>query len=121
MGRKTWDSLPKKPLPNRINIVISSNKNIKLSDEVKICNSVEDAVEYCKQFEEVFIIGGQKLYRQFFPIANKLYLTKVHHKFDTDTKLEGLNMNEWTILEEKLNPPNDSRFYAFSFLVCEKK
>ena len=115
MGLNTWYSLPIKPLPKRINIVVSFEE-LKLENGVKVCNSIEEAINYCYQFDEVFIIGGKQLYRQFFPLADKLYLTKIHHKFETDTQLEGLNPQDWIVQKEEFFEANEKRPFSFSFL-----
>ena len=74
MGRKTFESLPK-VLPNRRNIVISRNADLKI-DGAEVCQSVEEALELCKG-DKVFIIGGGKIYEEFLEYANKLYVTEI--------------------------------------------
>lgn len=114
MGCNTWLSLPRKPLPNRINIVLTT-KNIQISGAVTL-NSIDAALLHCRQYEHVFIIGGQQIYRQFFPIATKLHLTRVHQTFGTDTKLEGFNPTEWELLKEDFFEATEQRQFSFSFL-----
>lgn len=79
MGRKTWESLPKKPLPGRKNIVITRNKNYK-ADGAELVGSIEDALKITKG-ENPFIIGGAEIYRISMPFVTNLYLTEV----DADT------------------------------------
>lgn len=91
MGRKTWDSLPKKPLPNRQNIVITSNPtedyHIEM-DSLKTWLSVTQ--------KDVFIIGGGQIYKELLPFCDKLYITKIHKDFENiDTFFPKLNNNEW--------------------------
>ena len=74
MGRKTFESLPK-VLPNRRNIVISRNTDLKI-EGAEVCQSVEDALELCKN-DKVFVIGGGKIYAEFLKYADKLYLTEI--------------------------------------------
>ena len=76
MGRRTFDSLPG-VLPNRCNIVLQLPNESKL-DGVEIFNDIPSILERVKDEDEVFIIGGASIYRQFLPYANKLYLTEVH-------------------------------------------
>ena len=71
MGKNTYLSLPFKPLPNRINIVITDDKS-ETFERCKTVHSIEEAVSYCNENEESFIIGGASIYSQFFPYANKL-------------------------------------------------
>lgn len=86
MGRKTWESLPEKyrPLPNRLNIVLSSKDNYELPEGVVLAHSLEEALELSR--DHVFIIGGAKLYTQ--AIQHKdcqtLILTEVYDSFDCD-------------------------------------
>lgn len=78
MGRRTFDSLPG-ILPNRRNIVLQK-KDENLIDGVEIFNDIASILENVKDEEEVFIIGGASIYRQFLEYADKLYLTEVHEK-----------------------------------------
>ncbi len=77
MGRGTWDSLPIKPLPDRENIVVSSNGRLKLPDGVRLVGNIDEAIEKATT-EKVFIIGGARLWASVLPIANYIYLTIVH-------------------------------------------
>lgn len=83
MGRKTFESLPK-PLADRQNIVITNNKNY-TADGAEVVFSLDEALEACKN-ENVFIIGGGKIYGEFLPRASKLYLTEINDTCeDADT------------------------------------
>lgn len=84
MGRKTFDSLPKGPLPNRRNIVITRNKTLKI-DGVTIVNSLEEAVNICDKEDESFVIGGGEIYAQALKISQKLYITHIKKSFESDT------------------------------------
>lgn len=75
MGRKTWDSLPKKPLPGRTNVVLTRSDN-PIEGAVTV-HDAEDALNACKGEDKPFIIGGEQIYRTFLPFATDLYLTKV--------------------------------------------
>ena len=74
MGKATWDSLPIKPLPGRRNIILSHNTETTSGAEV--VGSVKEALELCKNDEEVMVIGGASIYEQFLPYAQTLYLTQ---------------------------------------------
>ena len=74
MGRKTFESLPK-ALPNRRNIVISSDRNYNAEGAQTVC-SIEEAIELTKD-EKVFIIGGASIYKAFLPYANEIFLTEI--------------------------------------------
>ena len=85
MGRKTWDSLPKKPLPDRRNIVISSANQ----EDVESYTSIEDCIDSLsgdKEVSDVYIIGGMSVYNFFYKHANTLHITFINKSYpDTDT------------------------------------
>ena len=85
MGRKTWDSLPIKPLPNRRNIVISSMEQ----QDVESYTSIEKCIDLLTNTEkdlDVYIIGGMSIYKFFYEYANTLYITFIDQSYpDTDT------------------------------------
>ncbi|MBR5029349.1 MAG: dihydrofolate reductase, partial [Bacteroidales bacterium] len=74
MGRKTYESFPKRPLPNRRNVVITNNMDY-CEEGCEVVHSVEEAIALCKDDEQSFVIGGATVYRQFLPLVNKIYLT----------------------------------------------
>lgn len=79
MGRKTWESLPKHPLPCRRNIVITRDRGYEV-EGAKVFNSVDSALDFLEDFgvEEVFVIGGGQIYRETFGLADQIYLTRIH-------------------------------------------
>lgn len=83
MGRKTFESIGR-ALPDRVNIVISRDKEFQSHHDVKIVTSIEDALEEAKKHEEseVFVIGGAQIYEAFLPFADRLYLTIVDKKVE---------------------------------------
>lgn len=100
MGRNTLLSLPKWPLPNRRHIVITD----KPGDQFPGCEvvySINEAIEKAQNEAEVFIIGGGSVYRQFYPIATRLYLTLVHQPFEADVFFPEINFAEWDELSRE--------------------
>lgn len=85
MGKNTWNSLPYKPLKNRTNIIISSTLENKNENKYKVFNSIEAAVLFCNNanFEEVWIIGGENIYRDFLTkmYINSLYITYIDKEY----------------------------------------
>ena len=119
MGRNTLLSLPKWPLPNRRHIVITDKKD----DVFPGCEtvfSIGEAIEKVKHEDEAFIIGGGMIYRQFFPVAGKLYLTLVHKDFDADVYFPEINYAEWEEVkrEDKHDEKND---FDYSYLDLVRK
>ena len=88
MGSSTYLSLPKKPLPNRLNIVISRNKQNKLLKDAVILSSVEEVLFFIKTSEistdDVYIIGGQSIYELFLPYCDDILLTKINKIYESD-------------------------------------
>ena len=94
MGKRTLFSLPNGPLPNRRNIVISDIPG-ETFERCETVYSIDEAVEAVRNEQEAFVIGGGMIYRQFYPIAGKLYLTMAHRDFEADTFFPEINFNEW--------------------------
>lgn len=98
MGRKTWESLPKRPLPGRRNIVISRNPDYK-ADGAEVFCSLEAAVDTCR--EVPFIIGGAQVYEKAVPFCSKIFITSVDAPAeDADAFFPPLPDNEWKVGEE---------------------
>nr|AGS52174.1 dihydrofolate reductase [uncultured bacterium contig00049] len=112
MGRKTWESLPKKPLPGRLNIVVSQTMTID-SDNVKVFPSLQAAIEFCSDYEKIFICGGETIYKQALPLANKLELTIIRGNYEGDTFFPEIDLTCW----KKINTIN---FDTFSFITYTK-
>jgi dihydrofolate reductase len=83
MGRKTWDSLPKKPLPGRTNIVVTRQPGWK-ADGAIAASSLDDALAQAAQAAEVMVIGGAEIYRAALAKAQRIELTEVHRPFEGD-------------------------------------
>jgi len=119
MGRNTLLSLPKGALPNRRNIVITDNPDEKF-DRCEMVFSIDEAVETVKNEAEAFIIGGGMIYRQFYPVAGKLYLTLVHQDFDADVYFPEIEYSAWNELyREDLFDEKNS--FNYSYLNLERK
>jgi len=100
MGKKTLFSLPGGPLPKRRNIVITDVPG-ETFEGCETVYSINEAVEAVKNEELAFVIGGGMIYRQFYPIAGKLYLTMAHKDFEADTYFPEIDFNEWTELSRE--------------------
>lgn len=109
MGRKTFQSIGK-PLPNRNNIVISSN--LSLTTGITICPNLSKALETAKSFhKETFIIGGASIYEQALPLADKLHLTHLKKEYDGDVYFPKFKNEEWGIEQEQEYPEFTFRIY----------
>ncbi len=118
MGKRTLNSLPNGPLPNRKNIVITDLKGEQFEGCTTVY-SIEEAIALCSETEESFIIGGGSIYKQFLPYANKFYLTRVHQDFEADTFLE-VDFSDWKMIE-KIDVNDDiQNDFNYSFIVYER-
>lgn len=114
MGRKTYESL-KKPLSNRINIIITRNQNYKI-DKCLVVNSLEEAMEKSKTSGEAFIIGGGEIYKQALPYAQKLYLTIVEGQFEADTFFPDYSEFKKIVFKKK----GESSGHKYTFFVLTR-
>lgn len=115
MGRKTWDSLPTKfkPLPNRINLVVSSS--LENRSGIIVCRSLEEALQKARGFKkEICIIGGATIYQQALPLVQKMYISIIKKEVAGDTFFPNFNKEEWKVAEEK-------EFPEFMFAIYERK
>jgi dihydrofolate reductase len=116
MGRKTFESLPKGPLPNRRNIVLSRNENLKI-EGAEIYSSLDAALIKLIDEKEVFIIGGAQIYAQALPLADKLYLTKIHAGFpEADAFFPAINWKDWKEINRELFPADEKNSYSFAIV-----
>jgi len=120
MGRKTFDSIGK-PLPGRTSIVITRNTEWQ-HEGVIIVHSIEAAVEAAaaRGAREIFVIGGAEIFAASFPMAQRLYLTRVHHHFEGDAFLPPVDTNQWRLIRSRDCAPDEKNAYAHSFQVWEK-
>lgn len=119
MGRKTWESLPFKPLKNRRNIVISSQKDY-VADGAEVYSDLDSALEAAKG-EEVFCIGGASIYKLLLPKCNKLYITQLFENYEGDVDFPEVDSDIWEI--KRLSPMlhDEKEKIKFRFEVWEKK
>lgn len=120
MGRKTFESIGK-VLPGRENIIITRNKEYE-QENCTVFHSLADFTDYAKQqTEEIFIIGGAEIFQHLFPIADRLYITKIHHSFTGDTFFPDFSLEDWTLIKQEPGQKDEKNPYNYEFLVYEKK
>jgi dihydrofolate reductase len=120
MGRNTWFSLPKRPLPNRQNIVITNIPG-ETFEGAQPVYSIDEAIAVCPENEESFIIGGAMIYQQFFPKADKLYITKLNKTFPADTWFPKILDTEWLIESESENFVEESAGVSYQYVNFIRK
>ena len=117
MGRKTYESLPNGALPHRRNIVVS--RRMKEMEGCEVYPNLEAALKAAESPQEIFIIGGESIYRQSLPAAHKLYLTVVDDApQQADAFFPEINPEEWELIEKEMRNENG---LSFSFLTYLKK
>ena len=120
MGRKTFESLGNKPLPNRTNIIISANKNFKAKNCV-LAHSLQEAIFYAKADANPFILGGAHIYQQALAFADVLDLTFVHHNFDGDVFFPEIDKAIWKETSRQDFKADDKNKFDYSFVKFEKR
>jgi dihydrofolate reductase len=132
MGQKTFESLGTskegllgRPLPNRINIILTLDTNFKRED-VEVYYSIESLEkalnETLHKDEEAFIIGGGQIYRLFIDKADKLYITHVNASFpDADTYFPNIDKDKWQIINEDKYEKDEKNIYDTNFVIYKRK
>lgn len=121
-GRKNFDAMGR-PLPERLNIVITSQPDYKVPEGVVVVHSLDDALNLppVKSADEVFIIGGQQIYEQAMPRTDRLYLTTVHTKIDDGTAFFTYEPDDWQLVSSKYHPADTDNKYAFTIKRFNRK
>ena len=124
MGRKNWESIPKKyrPLPERKNIVVTRNNKFEDKGAI-IVNSIEKAVEKARGFdeEEIFIIGGGEIYKLGFAYVDKLYMTEIYANIDGNTYFPKWNKENWKEISRISHPKDEKHEFDFDYVIYKKK
>jgi len=120
MGKRTWESLPRRPLPGRKNIVLTDIPDECIDGSVT-AYTIEDALSKCVQDEEIFVIGGGMVYRQFMSIADRLYITHVHKKAPADVWFPKIDRRKWKIIEKEECISEDENRIPYTYVVYARK
>jgi dihydrofolate reductase len=120
MGKRTWESLPRKPLPGRKNIILTDVPGEYFENSIT-AYSIEDALKKCEKNEEIFVIGGGSVYRQFMAIADKLYITHVHRKCPADIYFPEIDPAIWKVAEKEEFTDADNQIVPYSYVVYERQ
>ncbi len=126
MGRKTWDSLPRKPLPGRMNIVLSQDGSFEPQQAV-VCESFLEALQMAKEqaaddgVDEVCVIGGRAIFELALPRAKRLYLTEVQAEVEGDVSFPDFDETAWTEVRREAHPAGPDDDHAFVFRVLERR
>ncbi|KTD13582.1 dihydrofolate reductase FolA [Legionella gratiana] len=117
MGRKTFTSIGR-PLPGRLNIVLS--RTLSHIEGVLIFDSLEKAIEYTAEHDEIMIIGGAELFNEVIDKATFLYITRIHHQFAADVFFPKIDESIWSIRNQKFRQRDEKNKYDMTFYVYER-
>lgn len=118
MGRKTYESM-NRPLPNRVNIVISRNADYE-AEGCFTATSLESALELVKNDDQPFIIGGAEIYRLGLALAKTIELTLIHREYEGDTEFPEFDRNVWKLARGEKRDPDDKHPYVFEFMTYKR-
>ena len=126
MGRRTWDSLPKKPLPGRLNLVLSRDASFAPEGAV-VCETFAEAVQIGREqaaddgVEEVCVVGGVALFELALPKARRIYLTEVEAEVDGDVYFPPFDETAWREVSRERHEKGEGDDYPFTFRVLERR
>jgi dihydrofolate reductase len=120
MGKKTWESLPRRPLPGRKNIVLTDDPQECIDCSVT-AYSIEDAISKSEKGEEIFVIGGGSVYRQFMTIADRLFITHVHRKAPADVYFPEIDLNIWEVAEKEEFKASEDNGISYTYVIYERR
>ncbi len=126
MGRKTWDSLPKKPLPGRLNVVLSRDESFEPHGAV-VCTDFSEALDIAREqaeedgASEVCVIGGEALFEAALPKTKRLYLTEVDAAPEGDARFPAIDESQWMEAKREEHPAGEDDDFAFMFRVLERR
>ena len=125
MGRKTFESIGR-PLPGRVNIVVSNQADLILPDGVHLVHSAEQAIELAENIalidgsDELMVIGGEQIYSMFMDFATRLYLTRVHAEVEGDAYFKLFVADQWQQLDLQAHQASENNPYAYSFYTYSR-
>jgi dihydrofolate reductase len=120
MGRKTWDSLPKKPLPGRLNIVLTRQAGFTAAGAV-VAPDREAALLAAGDADEICVIGGGEIYESFLPIASRIYLSEVDAMVEGDTYFPPLDNRLWAEVASERQEAQEGDSARYAWRVLERR
>ena len=121
MGRKTFESMGSKLLPGRLNIILTTQQDLKI-EGAQVVNTMEQAIDLAnkKDYKELMVIGGGQVYEMALPLANKIWLTRVHTTIDGDTFFPSLG-TAWEKQSTEINHADEKHAFDFDFECWQRK
>jgi dihydrofolate reductase len=121
MGRRTWESQGQKPLPHRVNLVVSSRRDYPI-EGATLVHSLDEALTIARAAgdDEAFVIGGTRLYAEALGVADRVYLTRVHTQVEGDAHFPAYDPQQWRELEREAHEADARHAHAFTILTLER-
>ena len=119
MGRRTFDSIGGRPLPGRPTIVVTRDPGWS-APGVEVAHAFDEALALA-QGDEVFVAGGEEIFRRALPRADRIQLTRIDQDFPGDTFFPEIDGDDWEIVEREDHGPTAETPFAYSFLVMDRK
>ncbi len=124
MGRKTFESLHSRALTGRVNIIVTNHPDLKsASGKIDLARSIEQAAQKASDTDckEVFVIGGGEIFKSFWDLANRIYMTRVAAELEGDTFFPPIDPNEWNLATSNPFPADDKHAYPYTFQLWDRK
>jgi len=118
LGRKNYEAIGR-PLPGRRNIVMTKDPQFS-AEGCEIAHSVEEVYQLCEGEEEIFIFGGEQIYKLFLEKTDKLYVTVIHHEFEGDTFFPEIDYNQWKEISKVQGITDEKNPYTYFYHVYER-
>ena len=121
MGRKTWDSLPRRPLPGRHNIVITRQNGF-IAEGATVAGSAEEALAAARRepSDEIAVIGGAEIFTMFLAVVERIYLTEVNLDAEGETRFPALDWTEWRETSREVHDPGPRDSASFTLRILER-
>ena len=121
MGKTTFFSLPRRPLPNRRNIVLTRDETF-THEGTEVAHSIQQIQQMIADDKKIFIIGGGQVYQQFMNQVDRLYITLIHHTFEqADTFFPQIDEQVWERVSEEYNKADDRHAYAYTYIEYKRR
>jgi len=130
MGRKTWESLPLRPLPGRLNVVLTRDEGYEQEGRSRgalVCTSLDEALEIAREqaaddgVDEICVIGGVALFAAALPRAKRLYITEVDAAPEGEAVFPDFDESQWTETARETHPAGEKDDHGFTFRVLERR
>jgi dihydrofolate reductase len=118
MGRRTWESLGR-PLPGRTSIVLTRDRDFRC-DGCLVARTADEALKLAGAAPEIIVFGGARVFEEFLPLTDRIYLTEVETEADADTHFPKLDPSQWREVERTRHPADERHAHAFSHVTLER-